>query len=83
MPEDDLAIHRNIQWNYGTAKAYAPWVAKMRRQDRMIITAGAGAKPAVDGLEWYYAATDTWIGRLPQPQSTQPQPSQEIQAPSE
>jgi hypothetical protein len=74
MPADDLAVHRNIQWNYGAAKAYAPWVAKMREQDRLIITAGSGAKPAVDGLEWYYAATDTWVGRLPRVSSSAPTP---------
>ena len=76
MPEEDLAIHRNVQWNYGARKAYAPWVAKMRQEDRLIITAGAGAKPEVEGLEWNYAATDTWVGRLPrlQPESTQPLP---------
>lgn len=65
MPEDDLAIHRNIQWNFGDAKAYQPWVEKMRPEDRMVILGGAGARPRVEGLEWHYVATNTWIGRLP------------------
>jgi hypothetical protein len=65
MPEEDLAIHRNVQWNFGAAKAYEPWVAKMRPEDRLVITASSGSRPSIPGLEWHYAATDTWIGRTP------------------
>lgn len=65
MPAEDLAILRKIQWNFGTPEAFKPWVAKMRAQDRLIIKRGHSAKPNIPELEWYYAATDTWIGRLP------------------
>ena len=70
MPEEDLRIYRNIQWNYGAWKAYAPWVAKMRPPDRMILETGYNHPPGIEGLEWHYAATDTWVGRLPRPQRT-------------
>ncbi len=65
MPKEDLEVYRKILWNFGTHKAYAPWVAKMRPEDRLFIRANSGAQPRISELEWYYAATDTWIGRLP------------------
>ena len=65
MPEEDLKILRNIQWNWYASKAYEPWVEKMRPEDRMMLLQGAGSQPTIPGLEWKYAASDTWIGRLP------------------
>ncbi len=65
MPPEDLNIYRKIQWNFGAAEAFKPWVDKMRPQDRLIIRRAAENKPQIPGLEWYYAATGTWIGRLP------------------
>lgn len=65
MKPDDLAIFRNIQWNHGAFKSFEEWVKKMRPQDRLIIRYSWEKSPAISGLEWYYAATDTWIGRLP------------------
>lgn len=65
MPEEDLKTLRNIQWNWYAGKAYAPWVEKMRPEDRMILLQGAGSPPSIAGLEWKYVASDTWIGRLP------------------
>jgi len=65
MLPEDLAILRKIQWNFGTPEAFKPWVAKMRSQDRLILRRDRNAKPDIPGLEWYYAATNTWIGRLP------------------
>jgi hypothetical protein len=65
MKPDDLAIYRNIQWNRFAFRSFEGWVKKMRPQDRLIIGYGSGSAPAIKGLEWYYAATGTWIGRLP------------------
>ena len=65
MPPDDLAILRKIYWNFQSGKAFEPWVRKMRLQDRLIVRGAYNARPAIPGLEWYYAATNTWIGRLP------------------
>jgi hypothetical protein len=67
MRPDDLEMLRKIQWNHGAAfEAYAPWVAKMTRADRMILRASGGTAPGISELEWHYAATGLWIGRLPQ-----------------
>ena len=65
MPEEDLEVLRNIQWNYGDSRAYAPWVKKMKPEDRLIILRPPGAPPGIPGLEWHYAVANTWIGRLP------------------
>jgi hypothetical protein len=63
MPPEDLAILRKIQWNYGAAEAYEPWVKKMRPEDRLILR--RHSMPAIKELEWNLAATGIWIGRLP------------------
>ena len=65
MPAEDLAILRKIGWNFKTSKAFEPWVRKMRPEDRLILYRVSSAKPDIAGLEWYYAATNTWIGRTP------------------
>lgn len=65
MPREDLAILRKIQWNFGAYEAFEPWVKKMRPRDRLIIRRGPDTPPKIAGLEWYYAATGIWIGRLP------------------
>ena len=65
MRPDDLAIYRKIQWNYGATQSFEPWVKKMRTQDRMMLRRSSDSKPQIEGLEWHYAATDIWIGRLP------------------
>jgi hypothetical protein len=65
MPEEDLAILRAIEFNHGAPLAYLPWVKKMRPQDRLVIRTSSGRAPGVPGLEWHYAAKDTWIGRQP------------------
>jgi len=68
MRPENLETLRKIQWNRGTAfTAYEPWVKQMRPVDRMIIRAsGVGGPPDVPELEWHYAASGLWIGRLPQ-----------------
>jgi hypothetical protein len=65
MTKENFDILRKIQWNLYTSQAYEPWVKMMRPQDRMILFQDASIRPGIAGLEWYYAATDTWIGRLP------------------
>jgi hypothetical protein len=63
----DLEVLRTIQWNHGAAfEAYEPWVKRMRPADRMVIRAsGAGGPPEIPELQWHYAVTGMWIGRLP------------------
>jgi hypothetical protein len=64
MPPEDLAILRKIHWNYETSEAYKPWIEKMRPSDRLVVRGGANAKPNIPELDWFYAATNTWVGRL-------------------
>jgi hypothetical protein len=65
MRPEDLDVLRKAQWNFGDARAFEPWVQKMLPQDRMIIRATGGSRPNIPELEWNYAATELWIGRLP------------------
>lgn len=64
MPPDELAILRRIQWNYGAYQAFEPWVKKMNPADRLILRRPYNEKPNIPGLEWRYAASGIWIGRL-------------------
>jgi len=77
MLPEDLEVFRKAQWNYGDARAFEPWVRKMRPQDRMILRAPRSSAPDIPELEWNYAATELWIGRLPRPAQEHP----EISAP--
>ena len=62
MPNADFATYQNILLTGGSdPRAYQPWVAKMRPQDRLAIRS-AGAAPNIPQLEWKYA-DGLWIGR--------------------
>jgi hypothetical protein len=75
MRPEDLDVLRKSQWNFGDVRPLEKWVQKMRPQDRMIIHAPVSSPPNLPGLQWYYAATDMWIGRLP-PAGANPPASQ-------
>ncbi len=74
MPDEDFATYEKILWNNGDPRAYQPWVNKMRPPDRLVMRASPAAPPPIPELEWYYAATDLWIGRLPRPKPKAPGP---------
>ena len=75
MPDEDFKVYHKILWNFGDAKAYEPWVKKMRPQDRLVIRGGRGSLPSSSQLEWEYGVSGIWIGRLPRiPQSGTPPP---------
>ena len=63
MPDEDLRIYRNIQWNQNAWESYRPWVDKMRPQDRLEIT--DNVEPVLAPLEFHHAGGRIWIGRLP------------------
>jgi hypothetical protein len=68
MLPENLTVLRHIQWNLGDPRAYEPWVKKIRAADRLVVrasTLGTSAQPNIPGLEWHYAVTDLWVGRLP------------------
>ncbi|MFZ0827082.1 MAG: hypothetical protein WAO02_06640 [Verrucomicrobiia bacterium] len=66
MPDEDFAVYRRVLWNFGDAKAYQPWVDKMRPPDRLIVRGAGGAPPNIPQLEWKYGVSGIWLGRLPQ-----------------
>jgi len=65
MPPDDFATYQAIVANGGDAKAYAPWVKKMKPADRLVIRGNSGERPNIPQLEWYYGVSGMWIGRTP------------------
>jgi hypothetical protein len=72
MLPEDLRIYRNIQWNYYAHKAFEPWVAKMRPQDRLVMMSSSSTPPSIPALEWKNVARQTWVGRLPRNANTAP-----------
>ena len=50
MKHDDFEIYCNVLWNSGDAKAYKPWVEKMKPADRLVIRSGRNAPPNIPEL---------------------------------
>jgi hypothetical protein len=65
MPKEDFEVYHNVLWNLGEAKAYDPWVKKMKPADRLMIRGGSGASPGIPQLEWKYSGVGIWLGRTP------------------
>ena len=65
MPAEDFATFHSILWNNGDAKAYAPWVDKMKPADRLVIRGNGNERPNLPKLEWNYGVSGIWIGRTP------------------
>jgi len=69
MPKEDFEIYHKILWNFNDGKAYQPWIDQMTPADRLVVRGGGGGTPDIPGLEWKYAVSGIWIGRLPQTNS--------------
>jgi hypothetical protein len=67
MPAEDFATYQKILWNEGDAKAYAPWVEKMKPADRLVIRGNSAQRPNIPELDWDYGVSGLWIGRTPRP----------------
>jgi len=65
MPAADFETYHSIVWNNGAAKAYAPWVTKMKSADRLVIHGNGNERPNIPQLEWNYGMSGLWIGRTP------------------
>jgi hypothetical protein len=63
MPPEDLAVYRDFM-KRGTIDALAPWVARMRPPDRLVLL-GPQSSPAGTVLEWRHLGGSLWGGRLP------------------
>jgi hypothetical protein len=74
MPDGDFKVYHNILWNFGDAKAYKPWVDKMRSEDRLVIRGGSASMPPIPQLEWNHDVGNIWIGRLPRTNAPPPAP---------
>jgi hypothetical protein len=72
MPPADLEIYRALQWNRYDLRGFAPWVEKMRPADRLLIRSSSATPPSIPELDWHYAATSAWLGRLPRPGQGRP-----------
>jgi hypothetical protein len=62
MPPEDLTTLRGILPGR-TPQAFAPWVRKMRAEDRLILQ--SAGRPPVSGLDWQDVGQGIWSGRLP------------------
>ena len=71
MPEEDLEVYRQYFLTGGSPSVFAPWIAKMRAADRLILLHASDAAPLIPELEWFHAVSDLWIGRLPPGRSGQ------------
>ena len=69
MPKEDFEIFHKILWNFNDGKAYEPWVKQMTPADRLAVRGSAGGAPDIAGLEWKYAVSGIWLGRLPRTNS--------------
>jgi hypothetical protein len=83
MPKEDFEVYHKVLWNFGDAKAYAPWVKKMRPEDRLVIRGGRGSPPNIPQLDWYYGVSGIWIGRLPHTNAPPPAPTVPATVPRE
>jgi hypothetical protein len=72
MPEEDFGTFHSILWNFGDAKAYRPWVRKMRPEDRLAFRSESGSRPPFPEIEWHYAITGLWLGRVPKTNAPPP-----------
>jgi len=68
-------VYHKILWNFGDAKAYEPWVKKMRRPDRLVMRGGRSSPPNIPQLEWEYGVSGIWIGRVPRTNAPPPAPT--------
>jgi hypothetical protein len=75
MPAQDFNVYESVLWNFGDAKAYKPWVEKMRPEDRLVIRGGRADAPNIPQLEWNYGVSGIWIGRLPRTNAPPPAPT--------
>jgi hypothetical protein len=69
MPAADFDTYHKILWNFGDAKAYTPWLVKLKPEDRLVIRGGRSTPPGIPQLEWNYGVSGLWVGRLPEHRS--------------
>ena len=63
MPPEDLATFRTVL-SRRTPGSFAPWTAKMKPEDRLILQSTQG-QPLIEELEWTQVSPTVWSGRRP------------------
>ena len=71
MPKEDFKIYHSILWNFNDGKAYQPWIHQMTQADRVAVRGAGNGTPAIEGLDWKYAVSGIWLGRLPRTNETE------------
>ncbi len=72
MRPEDFAVYHKVLWNFGDAKAYAPWLMKMTPADRLVLRGSRSSPPHIPQLEWNYGVSGIWVGRVPDHQGGVP-----------
>jgi hypothetical protein len=65
MKPEDFEVYHRVLWNFGDSKAYTPWLLKMTPADRLVIRSDRSNPPHLPQLEWNYAVSGIWVGRVP------------------
>jgi hypothetical protein len=63
MPKEDLKTYRRIQLAGEKAGSFRPWIAKMTKNDRLMLI--RNARPNMPELEWHEVVPTVWSGKLP------------------
>ena len=82
MTPENLAVYQELWATLNALRACAPWVQKMTPVDRLVLVGGPQPQPAIPELEWYYAAENLWVGRLPRRDQTVPEISTAVDSDS-
>jgi hypothetical protein len=67
MRPEDYAVYRGVKMSHGDFAAYAPWLARLRPEDRLYVQYRSNNAPPIPGLEWFQPTFTIWAGRLPRP----------------
>ena len=62
-PADQQIFHDLVHGGGDDFRSLAPWIARMRPEDRLMIRIAWKRGPGIPGLDWFHAGGDLWIGR--------------------
>jgi hypothetical protein len=76
MLPENRAVYNELWNSLNSIESVKPWVRKMTPRDRLVLLGPDNIFPAIEGLEWHYAAKSLWVGKLPASGSAKPGPGQ-------
>lgn len=65
MLPENFVVYNQLWATLNARQAIMPWINKMTPADRLVLLGGPQVTPGFPQLEWRYAVTNTWVGRLP------------------